>query len=78
MPHLNEDQRNNAIARLQAGETQTHVSRVLNVSQSNLSRLWLALIPASRRRLRTVWCEILRCPGIAGAVDVAVVNLSCK
>jgi transposase len=40
MPHLNEDQRNSAIARLQAGETQTHVSRVLNVSQSNLSRLW--------------------------------------
>ena len=40
MPRLNEDQRNNAIGRLQAGETQTHVSRVLNVSQSNISRLW--------------------------------------
>lgn len=40
MPRLNEDQRNNAIGRLQAGETQTHVSSVLNVSQSNISRLW--------------------------------------
>ena len=40
MPRLNEDQRNNAIGRLQAGETQTHVSRVLNVFQSNISRLW--------------------------------------
>jgi hypothetical protein len=38
----------------------------------------LALIPASRKRLRTVWSEILRCPGIAAAVDVAVVNLSRK
>jgi hypothetical protein len=35
----------------------------------------LALIPASCRRERTVWSEILRCPGIAAAVDVAVVNL---
>ena len=40
MPRLSEDQRNNAIGRLQADETQTHVSRVLNVSQSNISRLW--------------------------------------
>ena len=40
MPRLNEDQRNNTIGRLQAGETKTHVSRVLNVSQSNISRLW--------------------------------------
>ena len=40
MSRLNEDQRNNAIGRLQAGETQIHVSRVLNVSQSNISRLW--------------------------------------
>jgi transposase len=40
MPRLSEDQRNNAIGRLQAGEIQTHVSRVLNVSQSNISRLW--------------------------------------
>ena len=40
MPRLNEDQQNNAIGRLQAGETQTHVYRVLNVSQSNISRLW--------------------------------------
>jgi transposase len=40
MPLLSEDQRNNAIGRLQAGETKTHVSRVLNVSQSNISRLW--------------------------------------
>jgi transposase len=40
MARLSEDQRNNAIGRLQAGETQTHVSRVLNVSQSNISRLW--------------------------------------
>ena len=40
MPRLNEDKRNNAIGRLHAGETQTHVSRVLNVSQSNISRLW--------------------------------------
>jgi DNA-binding transcriptional regulator LsrR (DeoR family) len=31
---------NNAIGRLKAGETQTHVSRVLNVSQNNISRLW--------------------------------------
>jgi hypothetical protein len=38
----------------------------------------LALIPALRRRLRTVWSEILRCPGIAAAVDVTVVNLSRK
>jgi hypothetical protein len=57
MPRLNEDQRNNTIGRLQAGETQT---------------------PASRRWLRTVWSEILRCPGIAAAVDIAVVNLSRK
>ena len=41
MPRLSEDQRNNAIGRLQAGEIQTHVSRVLNVSQSNISRLWV-------------------------------------
>jgi transposase len=40
MPGLSEDQHNNAISQLQAGETQTHVSRVLNVSQSNISRLW--------------------------------------
>jgi transposase len=40
MPRLSEDQRNNAIGRLHAGETKTHVSRVLNVSQSNISRLW--------------------------------------
>jgi transposase len=40
MQRLNEDQRNNTIGRLQTGETQTHVSRVLNVSQSNISRLW--------------------------------------
>ena len=40
MPRLSEDQRNNNIGRLQAGETQTHVYRVLNVSQSNISRLW--------------------------------------
>jgi transposase len=40
MPRLNEGQRNNAIGRLQTGETQTHISRVLNVSQSNISRLW--------------------------------------
>jgi DNA-directed RNA polymerase specialized sigma subunit len=40
MPRLNEDQRNNTIGRLQAGETQTHASSVLNVSQSNISRLW--------------------------------------
>ena len=40
MPRLNEDQCNNAIGRLKAGETQTHVSRVLNVSQNNISRLW--------------------------------------
>jgi hypothetical protein len=31
MPRLNEDQRNNTIGRLQTGETQTQVSRVLNV-----------------------------------------------
>ena len=40
MPRLNENQGNNAIGRVQAGETQTHVSRVLNVSQSNISCLW--------------------------------------
>jgi transposase len=40
MPRLSEDQCNNAIGRLQAGETKKHVSRVLNVSQSNISRLW--------------------------------------
>jgi transposase len=40
MSRLIEDQRNNAIGRLQAGETQIHVSRVLNVSQSNISPLW--------------------------------------
>ena len=40
MQRLNEDQHNNAIDRLQPGETQTHVSRMLNVSQSNISRFW--------------------------------------
>jgi hypothetical protein len=40
MSRLKEDQRNNAIGRLQAGDAQTHLSRVLNVSQSNISRLW--------------------------------------
>ena len=40
MPRLNEDQQNNAIGRFQAGETRTHVSRVVNAFQSNISRLW--------------------------------------
>lgn len=34
MPRLNEAQRNNAIGRLEAGESQTAVARVLNVNQS--------------------------------------------
>jgi hypothetical protein len=46
--------------------------QVLPLMQQNGAR------PASRRRLRTVWCEILHCPGIAAAVDVAVVHLSRK
>mgnify|MGYP003685475879 CR=1 FL=1 len=38
----------------------------------------LALIPASRRRFWTVWSEILCCPGMDEAVEVAVVKLSRK
>ena len=40
MPRLNNAQRNNAIGRLQAGETQTAVTATTNVSQSTISRLW--------------------------------------
>jgi transposase/transposase-like protein len=40
MPRLNEAQRNNAIDRLEAGESQTAVARIFNVSQSTISRLW--------------------------------------
>ena len=58
----------------------THWSRTWRCRRVKTTALTgrLALIPASRRRLRTVWSEILRCPGIAAAVDVAVVNLSRK
>lgn len=40
MPRLNEAQRNNAIGRLEAGESQTAVATTFNVSQSTISRLW--------------------------------------
>lgn len=40
MPRLNEAQRNNAIGRLEAGESQAAVATILNVSQSTISRLW--------------------------------------
>ena len=50
----------------------------VSAGQNNSINGRLVLIPASRRRLRIVWSEILRCPGIAAAVDVAVVNLSRK
>jgi hypothetical protein len=53
-------------------------NRITNEVKTTALTGRLALIPASRRRLRTVWSEILRCPGIAAAVDVAVVNLSRK
>ena len=58
----------------------THCSRTLRCRRVKTTALTgrLALIPASRRRLRTVWFEILRYPGIATAVDAAVVNLSRK
>lgn len=39
MPRLNEAQRNNAIGRLEAGESQTAVARVFNVNQSTISHL---------------------------------------
>jgi hypothetical protein len=59
---------------------QTHWSRTWRCRQVKTTALTgrLALIPASRRQLRTVCSEILCCPGIAAAVDVAVVNLSRK
>ena len=58
----------------------THWSRTWRCRQVKTTALTgrLALIPASRRQLRTVCSEILCCPGIAAAVDVAVVNLSRK
>ena len=40
MPPLNEAQRNNAIGRLEVGETQTEVANTFHVSQSTISRLW--------------------------------------
>lgn len=40
MPRLTEAQRNNAIGRLEAGESQTAVATTFNVSQSTISRLW--------------------------------------
>ena len=39
MPRLNEAQTNNAIGRLEAGETQTEVAMTFNVSKSTTSRL---------------------------------------
>jgi len=40
MPTLNRQQRDNAIGRLQAGETQAAVARQFNVARSTISRLW--------------------------------------
>jgi transposase len=40
MPPLNEAKLNNAIGRLEAGESQTSVTRIFNVSQSTISILW--------------------------------------
>ena len=40
MPRLTNDQRNIAIGRLQAGETHSAVSRLLNVHLTTISRLW--------------------------------------
>ena len=38
MPVLSRIQRDNAIGRLQAGQSQSHVVRMLHVSRSNISR----------------------------------------
>ena len=40
MPRLNEAQCNNAIGRLEAGESQAAVAGIFNVTQSTISRLW--------------------------------------
>lgn len=40
MPRLSEPQRNNAIGRLDAGESRTAVARAFHVSPSTISRLW--------------------------------------
>jgi transposase len=40
MPRLNEAQCNNAIGRLEAGESKTAVARIFNMFQSTISRLW--------------------------------------
>ena len=40
MPRLNVAERNNAIGRLEAGQSQISVATSLNVSQSTISRIW--------------------------------------
>ena len=40
MPRLNARQRENAVGRLQAGQSQSRVALALNVSQTTVSRLW--------------------------------------
>ena len=40
MPPLSRDNRWAAVGRLQAGQSQSHVARELNVAQSTISRLW--------------------------------------
>jgi len=40
MPRLTDAQRNNAIGRMEAGESQSDIAVVLNVTQSTISRLW--------------------------------------
>ena len=41
MPRLTNDQRNNAIGRLQQGATQAAVARHFNVSRATINRLWI-------------------------------------
>jgi len=40
MPRLNQTQRENALGRFQAGQSQSEAARRMNVSQSTISRLW--------------------------------------
>ncbi|XP_046581137.1 uncharacterized protein LOC124288628 [Haliotis rubra] len=55
MPRLNEDTRNRAIGRLEAGECPSSVARHFNVRQSTISRLWqrCRLLKSTRDRPRT-------------------------
>ena len=52
MPRLTEENRNRAIGRLEAGESQSSVARSLNVRQSTISRLWQRYIQDNTTRDR--------------------------